>query len=60
MKAALALTIMLVLTACGESDDEIYERGYGEGYDDGQYDVCRELDGVAPGIKGSLRGCRGF
>jgi hypothetical protein len=60
MKAALALAAMVALIACGESEDEIYERGYEEGYDDGQYDVCRELGGVALGLKDSLRNCKGF
>ncbi len=60
MKAALALAVMLAITACGESEDEIYERGYDEGYNDGQYEVCRELESIAPRLKDQLTGCDGF
>ena len=60
MKAALALAVMLTVTACGESEDEIYERGYDEGYNDGQYEVCRELESIAPRLKDQLTGCDGF
>ena len=60
MKTALALAAMLALAACGEGQEQTYERGYEEGYNDGQYDVCRELKGVAPAIEGRLRNCRGL
>ncbi len=60
MKVALALVVMLAITACGESEDEIYERGYDEGYNDGQYEVCRELESIAPGLKDQLTGCDGL
>ncbi len=57
MKAALALAAMLALIACGESEDEIYERGYEEGYNDGQYEVCEELSSIAPGLRNRLQHC---
>jgi hypothetical protein len=60
LKAVLALTVILALAACGDSDEEIYERAYEEGYNDGQYDVCDELKGVSAAIEAKLRNCRGF
>ena len=56
MRMVLALGAILVLVSCGESEEEIYE----EGYNDGQFDVCRELRDIAPGLKDRLRHCRGY
>ena len=53
-------TLAALLTACGESADEAYVRGYDEGYNDGQYEVCNDLEGIAPGFKAQLPQCDGF
>ena len=53
-------TLAALLTACGESADEAYVRGYDEGYIDGQYEVCNDLERIAPGLKARLQDCDGF
>ena len=58
-RAGFSLVIALGLGACGD-DEAIREAAYEEGYNDGQYDVCRELGGIAPGVKDRLRHCRGY
>ncbi|MGF1632181.1 MAG: hypothetical protein ACFCUT_22125 [Kiloniellaceae bacterium] len=60
MKHSLWLAGLLFLAGCGESDDDIYNRAYEEGYNKGQYDVCRELGSIALNLKGRLRNCRGY
>lgn len=61
MIGRLGLAVVVgLLAGCGESPEEAYERGYDEGYDDGQYDVCKELRRVAPGLANRLSNCYGF
>ena len=57
--AGLPILALLIMAGCGESKDDIYQSGYEEGYDAGQYDVCRELNDIAPTIKDRLQNCRG-
>lgn len=58
MLAALLLISGLALVGCGESEEEIHDQGYRygyvDGYNNGLYDVCRELEGIKP------RTCLGF
>ena len=51
----LCFLIAIGVTGCGDDDE-----AYTEGYNDGQYDVCRELEGVAPAVKDQLSHCRGY
>jgi len=60
MARYLALALLLALAACGENPDRAYERGFNEGYDAGQYDVCQELDRRYSNISDQLRNCVGF
>jgi len=53
-------TLAALLTACGESADEAYVRGYDEGYIDGQYEVCTDLEIIAPELKARLQDCDGY
>ena len=50
------ILLIAMLAGCGESSEEAYERGY----NDGQWDVCNELESVAPGVEGRLQNCRGL
>ena len=57
----IALSVVLFgLVGCGESTEDAHDRGYEEGYEDGQYEVCRELESIAPALKERLKSCRGF
>ena len=60
MRAAASVTLLLLLSACSGSEPDPYDLGFEEGYNAGQYDVCREVDGFAPGVKDNLRNCRGY
>ena len=52
--------LAVLLAGCGESTENTYQRGYEEGYNAGQYDVCTEISDISPGLKSRLRGCRGY
>lgn len=55
----LLILMAVIIAGCGEGRDNAYQRGYEEGYDTGQHEVCRELKRIAPAIKDKLRNCRG-
>ena len=58
--AVIGLCASLLVTACGESSDDSYARGYDEGYEYGAWEVCAELKGIAPAVKDELDACEGF
>ncbi len=60
MRLCLAALTVVLISGCGESTEEIYERGYEDGYNQGQYDVCEEAAGISAGVKDRLSNCRGF
>jgi hypothetical protein len=54
---------LALLSGCGDSEQDVFDRGYDEGYNAGQYDVCRELDNISPlasRMKDEIRNCRGY
>ncbi len=59
MGRRFGILLIAMLAGCGESSEEAYERGYEAGYNDGQWEVCRELGSVAPGVEDRLQGCDG-
>ena len=60
MRYAILGATLLVLVGCGESEEDICDRGYEEGYSDGQFDVCWELRGISPALKDRLGNCHGY
>ena len=56
-----SILLFTVLAGCGESDEEVfargYEVGYEDGYNEGQGAACEELESVAPGIRQRLESC---
>ena len=60
MKHIVWAIALLALAGCGEDEQEIRDQAFEEGYDEGQYDVCRELNAIAPRIKDHLKSCQGF
>ena len=59
LKASTSFIVVICLTGCGDSEADLDE-AYWEGYDDGQYAVCRQIDSIAPAIESGLSNCRGF
>jgi hypothetical protein len=51
MRLIVGLLIVLALSACGESAEDAYERGYG----DGAYDVCMDIKDWRDNIYDVLR-----
>jgi len=59
--AALFSVLALSMVGCGESSEDVYDRGYTDGYNEGLYDgkseICNEITDVAPALVGRLSGC---
>ena len=51
MRLIVGLLIVFALSACGESAEDAYERGYG----DGAYDVCMDIKDWRDNIYDVLR-----
>jgi len=60
MKQIALVVTLLVLVGCGEDEQEIRDRAFEDGYEEGQYDVCRELNSIAPRIKDQIKNCQGL
>jgi len=60
-RTTLITALLLPLASCdSETPEEAYDRGYYEGYEDGQYELCREVESVSMAIARRLEGCEGF
>lgn len=51
----LVLSITVLLSACGESSEDAYERGYDVGYEDGINAVCYDAERISQRFYAQLR-----
>ncbi|MDP1668590.1 hypothetical protein [Phaeovulum sp.] len=56
----LLAALALFLAACNENSEEAHDRGYEEGFEDGQFEVCEEIGRVSLAVKALLQSCRGL
>ena len=56
---AIWLIVPLLLTGCSDRELE-RDIWWEDGYNAGQYDVCRELAMISESIKETLGNCRGY
>lgn len=60
MKRFLFSLLLVVLGGCREGSEDAYDRGFEDGFEEGQYLVCREIGGLAPDFRDQIRSCHGF